>query len=95
MIFTDFNKILCPVEKKMRDAVKKLKSLNVPVKCNKSCHADFGCGKKKMCIGANMDCDVCLCDLLIAAVGFSIMVYFMAMLMCPKSKAMKKHKKRK
>lgn len=83
------------MEKKMRDAVKKLKSLNVPVKFNKSCHADFGCGKKKMCIGANMDCDVCLCDLLIAAVGFSIMVYFMAMLMCPKSKAMKKHKRRK
>ena len=64
MIFTDFNKILCPVEKKMR-------------------------------IGASMDCDVCLCDLLIAAVGFSIMVYFTAMLICPKAKAMKKHRRRK
>ncbi|MGM9664140.1 MAG: hypothetical protein ACI3XF_04805 [Eubacteriales bacterium] len=60
--------------------------MNVPVRCNKSCRADFGTGKRKLHIGADMDCDICLCDLLIAAVGFSVMIYFMAMLMCPKKK---------
>ena len=85
VIFTDISKIVSPAEKKLRAAMKKLKRMNIPVRWNKKYSASLG-GKNRMCVGADIDCDICLCDLIIAAVGFSMAIYFMAALACPKKK---------
>lgn len=77
--------MISPAEKKLRAAFKKLKNMNIPVRMNKKYSADLG-GKSRMCIGADVDCDVCLCDLIIAGVGFFTAIYFMAALSRPKKK---------